>query len=328
LQSLALALQQQGAQVQVVALQYPFSAQPYSWNNIPVYPCNGQNRWYWRWRTQKRALRYIADLVPQTEHPFLHSFWLGQAWRIGKKAGRLLRVPYATTLMGQDILPEKNRYWLAQLSPNDAQALIALSDFQAQQWQQLHGSAVSEVIPFGTFSTLSSTDSSPKRLNRVVGIGAFLPVKNWSLWLQVVQQVAAQSPDCQFTLIGAGPLKRQLQHEAQLLGIIHRIEWIPQLDNASLLAYLRQSAVLLHTSRFEGFSMVMAEAVATGCRVVSTPVGIAVQVGFTGTTASALSQAVLNALADPTFAMPTALFTAEQSAQRYLDYWQARTFAP
>jgi glycosyltransferase involved in cell wall biosynthesis len=307
-------------------MQYPFTDSPYQWKGIPVYPCNGQNRWWRRWRAQQKALRYVQQLAKALPNPILHSFWLGQAWWVGQKAATTLGLSHTTTLMGQDILPEKNRYWLSQITRSTANSLVALTQFQAEHWLSLHGTKVSALIPLGVAA--SSLPSTTTRQHRIVGVGSFLPVKNWSLWLQVVQRVAILRPDYTFSLIGSGPLEASLKQEAEALGLKKRITWISQLEHPALMNYISESSVLLHTSHFEGFGMVLAEAAAMGCYVVSTPVGIASELGRTATDLDGLTEHILAVTTPPNLRPESVIFTAEQSAKRYLEYWQARTFAP
>lgn len=72
--------------------------------------------------------------------------------------------------------------------------------------------------------------------------------------------------------------------------------------------------------------MAMAEAVANGCRVVSTPVGIAPQVGATATTPERLADLALEAVQRTPMEAGHTPFTAAQTADAYLElYLSTRT---
>lgn len=353
LQALARALTGQGVELHIIALEYPFVQAPYAFGpaatpasegagalpagpvdplqpvRLPggedgmrpaggatVYPCDGRNRRWLRWRTRARALDRAAAILAEKKCDALHSFWLGPAWALGVQLAARHRLPHWTTLMGQDALPQ-NRF-LPRLEPAAAASLIALTPFHRDALKRATGLQAAHCIPWGLEAAdIAPADSSARRTD-VLGVGSLLPVKDWVRWLRVLRRIADVRPDLRAELIGSGPEARRLRHMAGRLGLGDRLQCCGDLPRPEVLARMRQSRALLHTARFEAFGMVLAEAPANGCRVVSTPVGVAPALGACADTDEALAAAVLYALDAPPTPFIRKPLMMEDTAAQYL----------
>lgn len=319
LQLLARALLRRGISLQIIALQYPFAGKPYAWpEEAPqalILPCNGQNRRWLRWRTHMRALRFAHDGFRDKPFDAVHSFWLGPAWMLGKTLARRWAIPHWTTLMGQDVLPQ-NRY-LRYLKPQDTTQLVALTPFHNDMLEKVCGLQAAHCIPWALEREALVSESQTGRSVDLLGVGSLVPVKNWARWLQVVRLVADRHPGLRAELIGEGPERNALEERAIRLGLGHVVSFSGNLPRHQVLERMRASRVLLHTARFESFGFVLAEAAAQGCRIVSTPVGAAPEIGFCSDTDSGLAEAAAIALAAPEAPAKTPSTTMEDVASAY-----------
>jgi glycosyltransferase involved in cell wall biosynthesis len=323
LQLLARALKAQGVSLQIIALEYPYRNRPYEWHSIPVWPCGGANRKWLRWRTHHRARRYAHRIIKSGEVVAMHSFWLGQAWWLGRHFNiQYPTLPHYTTLMGQDVLPDVNGYWLRRARPQDAFNWVAVSSWQARQMQQIMGFPPAHVIPWGVEI---SDRAAALRPVHIIGVGSLLPVKNWLLWLDVVHQISLRKPDLKAVLIGEGSERNTLEQRIKHLQIGHVVTLAGACSRADVWAHLAQAQVLLHTSRFESYGMVLAEAAAAGCAVVSTDVGVASDVGFVSDSLDKLSEATFQRIDNQTLSVDTTgaphRFDVEISARAYRQLW-------
>ncbi len=167
----------------------------------------------------------------------------------------------------------------------------------------------------------------------IVAAGRFVAQKDFASLIQAFAIVARQR-DVHLILLGDGPLRADLEALAQSLGVADRID-MPGF-RANPLPYFRRAAVVVLSSRYEGFAMVLAEALACGSPVVSTecPHGPAEildhgQYGRLTPVADpdALALAILATLDAPlprsTLEHRGQTFTISASANRYLELFDA-----
>lgn len=309
------ALQKKGMEVQVVALEYPFRDEPQDWHGATVISANGQNRRWLRWRTWSRAFRYAEHIIQTNKVDMLHSFWLGPAWVIGERLAQKWQIPHWTTLMGQDARAG-NRY-LRRLQPKHAGRLIALSPFHAAVFEQSTGLEAAHLIPWGV-DTLEAPDTLPtERTLDVLGVGSLIPVKNWDKWLQTIALIKKERPLLRAELIGDGVLHSRLEKRAHQLGLSETVRFTGSLPRPEVLARMRQTKVLLHTSDYESFGFILPEAALNACRLVATPVGIAPQMADCADDPEILAKKVLDAIQQPPLSAPALPYTIEKAADAY-----------
>jgi glycosyltransferase involved in cell wall biosynthesis len=310
LQLLASELIAQGIDLQIITLDYPFRGGGYRWNEIPVFSGNGQLRWF----NRIRAKRFAERANTQQKFDVIHSFWLGPCWLIGQHLSKKWGIPHYTTLMGQDVLPSNRyRHFLRQ---QHTASLVALSDFHNDVFQATTGYRAACIVPWGQGGLSHLPTQRPLD---ILGCGSLISVKNWTLWLQVVAAVAASKPELRAELIGGGVEQPILEHLIQQYGLENIVVLRGSVPRPQVLERMRAAKVLLHTAHFESFGFVLTEAAMNGCRVVSTPVGIAPQLtNQLGRTPKELSIEVLHALNAPLLDKPNIPFTMEETAQAYL----------
>lgn len=322
LQLLAQAMSAQGIDIQIITLGYPLHQKPYLWHGILVLSGYGFNGKWFRWLNWFRVLRYAKAAHQQQKFDLIHSFWLGPAWLIGRRLQKRWKIPHLTTLMGQDVLPENLYRHFLQVQ--HCANLVAVSEYQNDIFEQTTGQRAAHTIPWG-ISRAEIPALLPKtRSIDILGCGAFIPLKNWALWLQVVAKVAQKRPDLKVVLIGDGTDKPVLEALIQQTGLAHIVRLQGHLPRAEVLAFMQQSRVFLHTSTFESFGLVLTEAAMNGCRVVSTPVGIALQFSALGETLERLTELTLLALDEPLLDAPHLPYLMDQTAQEYLNLYHLK----
>jgi glycosyltransferase involved in cell wall biosynthesis len=102
-------------------------------------------------------------------------------------------------------------------------------------------------------------------------VGRMVPVKNHALFLEAAAQVRAARPDAKFALVGDGELRAEIEAKVDALGLRDAVVFTGwQRDLAPVYADLD---ALVISSVNEGTPVSVIEALATGCPVVTTPVG-------------------------------------------------------
>jgi glycosyltransferase involved in cell wall biosynthesis len=95
--------------------------------------------------------------------------------------------------------------------------------------------------------------------------------KGHSGFLRIAARIHRQLPDVEFLLAGDGPLRRELEQEAQTLGLGAHVAFLG--DRRDIPAVLASMDVAVLTSDSEGLSNVILEAMAAGLPVVAYDVG-------------------------------------------------------
>ncbi len=319
LQLLARALIAQGIDLQIITLGYPFHAKAYQWHGIPVISGYGFNGHWFRWYNWYRVQRYAQVAYRQQKFDLIHSFWLGPAWLIGQYLQNRWKIPHFTTLMGQDVLPgNKYRHFL---SDHHLQSLVAVSAYQNKIFEKTTGKRAAHTILWGVSSAEVPASLPMHRSIDILGCGSFIPLKNWGLWLQIVGELAKQKPGLRAELIGDGVDRPAIERQIRQAGLTNVVQLSGHLPRMEVMARMRASKVFLHTANFESYGFVLAEAAMNGCRVVSTPVGIAPQLSVVGDCLDKLMAQTLTALDQPLRQSPLPPFTIEETARRYLSLY-------
>lgn len=100
-----------------------------------------------------------------------------------------------------------------------------------------------------------------------VGIGRLVPQKNFQLLIRAFATLSNRQR-ARLIVIGDGPLRRELQALACLLGVADDVDLIGFCE--SPYPYLEQASAVVLPSRFEGFGNVLVEAMSRGTPVIST----------------------------------------------------------
>lgn len=155
------------------------------------------------------------------------------------------------------------KYWKAQLirQLRQLKRFIVLSHEDAQEWTELDNvEVIHNPLPF--FPEQMS-DGSRKQ---VIAVGRYVPQKGFDRLISAWQQVAQRHPDWVLRIYGDG-MREQLQQQINELGITSSCILEPTVQN--IVEKYCESSVFALSSRFEGFGMVIIEAMACGVPPVS-----------------------------------------------------------
>lgn len=101
----------------------------------------------------------------------------------------------------------------------------------------------------------------------IMTAGRLVPQKDHKTLLRALSIVEKQL-NCKLIVLGEGPLKNELTQFAKELGLQNKVHFVGFQNNPY--TYMKKSDLFVLTSIHEGFSHVIAEALATGLPVVST----------------------------------------------------------
>ena len=114
-----------------------------------------------------------------------------------------------------------------------------------------------------------ATHRHPRRI--ITTVANLRGGKGHDVLLQAAAEVLRAHPDALFQLVGDGPLRGELEHAAEELGIAQAVRFLGHRDD--IVSILRQSDLFAFPSLMEAFPNALMEAMAVGLPVVATNVG-------------------------------------------------------
>ena len=180
----------------------------------------------------------------------------------------------------------------------------------------------------------SSASPPPRREKFILAIGRLSYQKGFDILIRAFAQLKNQ--DIELIILGEGPLEQQLRTLAAELRVAERVIFPGFVPNSS--TYLRLASVFVLSSRYEGFSNVLAEALATGTPIVAADspgsarevldegrLGRLVPVGDPGALAEAITRELDRPLASAEARRQRAKeYEAERVAAQYLQVLTAK----
>jgi glycosyltransferase involved in cell wall biosynthesis len=100
-----------------------------------------------------------------------------------------------------------------------------------------------------------------------VAMGRLVPQKGLDLLLDAFGRIAGRHPEWSIKVLGKGPLKGQLEAQADSLGLRSRVSFLGAVPDPFTI--LRAADLFVFPSRFEGFGNALVEAMACGLPAIS-----------------------------------------------------------
>ena len=102
----------------------------------------------------------------------------------------------------------------------------------------------------------------------IIGVGRFGDQKDFATLIKAFAIVAESRSNLKLLLLGEGKQRKMLENMVIDLGLSEKVRMPGYITNPY--PFMKNAALFVLTSRFEGFGNVVAEALACGCNVVST----------------------------------------------------------
>lgn len=250
----------------IITFQYPFVAKKYTWNGVQVIGIGGANKGkLFRLRVWIKVWRILNDLQNQQHIIGILSLWLGECALLGKRFGKKYGIKYYTWLLGQDA-KKNNRYKTLMRCSGDE--LIAISDSVAKTFEEHYNIRIHNVIPIGIDETMFTNKQKERDID-IMAAGSLIPLKQYEVFVEVLKQVKENLGKINAMLCGEGPEKAKLHDLLEQHHLQDDITLTGELPHADILANMQRTKIFLHTSSYEGFSTVCAEALSAGAYVIS-----------------------------------------------------------
>lgn len=146
--------------------------------------------------------------------------------------------------------------------------VVTLTKRDKELWEQGIKNIKAKIIPISNPTPYENIDYVPSlEFKTVLAVGRLTYPKGFDLLIEAWVQVCAVNHDWKLCIVGSGEDEETLKAQAKKLGVYERIDFIPATKNIDL--YYKTSSFFCLSSRFEGFGMVILEAMSFGIPVVS-----------------------------------------------------------
>lgn len=145
--------------------------------------------------------------------------------------------------------------------------LISLTQFDAKSWSD-RGVKNVTIIPNPITQYSDQLPVVQRKPGRIIAVGRMYKQKRFDRLIDAFSIIAEKHPSWTLDIYGEGPLREDLQMHIESLGLQERIH-LNEPTHDIYAEYLRSEFFVL-SSDFEGFGLVIVEAMACGIPVVST----------------------------------------------------------
>ncbi len=249
----------------IIAYQYPHTRSTYTWYGNKVISLYAKKGILRKPFELIMLWRVLSKLNKEYNVVGTMSLWIGEHALIAKRFAIRHHKKSICWLIGQDV---KKGNVFARLMQTQPYELVAMSDFLANEFYKNYGVMPSRILPNGIDKTLFDNTNPNKDID-IMGAGSLIPLKQYSIFVDVVNAVSKQLPGIKSILCGKGPEEKALRNQVAILQLEDSIEITNEKQHTEVLKLMQRSKVFLHPSSYEGFSTVCLEALYAGAHVIS-----------------------------------------------------------
>ncbi|SMD03143.1 glycosyltransferase family 4 protein [Primorskyibacter flagellatus] len=216
----------------------------------------------------------MARFVRQKDIGHIHCHFSTNGPAVAMLTRDLTGVPYSFTLHGPSDLydPEGKRLgekaaqarFVATISHYARSQLMLFS--APEHWDRFR------IIHCGVNPALYAGERTPRddKEIRLIFVGRLAPVKGIRVLFEALDDLFMRIPNLRLTLVGDGPDRARLEHEAARLG--DRVRFTGYLSQAEVAETLAEHDICVLPSFAEGVPVILMEAMASGLPVIATQV--------------------------------------------------------
>jgi glycosyltransferase involved in cell wall biosynthesis len=252
--------------IHVVSLDYPYRKEPYRWHDLHITSFGSKRRGpLFNMLRHHKINKRLRSIASEKKLIGILSFWCTGPALAGKKLAAKTNIPHYCWIPGRDA--EKKNKYIRSVRP-DANELIALSDFIADEFEKNHGIRPAHLVTPGIDPRSFARHDAVKDID-LLAVGSLIPLKRYSVFLNVVAALKKQLPGIKAVLAGKGPEKERLEALIRQYGLENNITLTGELPHPEALQLMQRAKVFLHPSSYEGFGVVCLEALYSRARVIS-----------------------------------------------------------
>lgn len=164
-------------------------------------------------------------------------------------------------------LGRRSRQYARRLAAHACSGIVVLTERDRRRWLEAlqprsEVACIPNPLPFPMPAQASARDK-----RTVLAVGRLVPAKGFDVLLQAWHEVAPAAPEWKLTIVGEGDDRAQLEALRDQLGLADCVS-LPGATQDMASVYAKASIFCL-SSRYEGFGLVLIEAMAHGLPIVS-----------------------------------------------------------
>lgn len=239
------------------------------------------------WRRPRAMLKSLAALARGFEHArwlrefdpdFIHAHWATYPSTVAWALGRILGKPFGFTCHAHDIFVERQ---LLARKLGEAALAVTISDYNTR-W--LQANAVPEaaqklkVVHCGVDLAQVPWRPDGRKAGSILAVGRLHPVKGFDTLIDALALLHQRGTDFSCRIVGAGQLEGALRERTRRMGVSGRIEFTGAQPQDVVRRWMDEATVFTLPSQVaddgdrDGIPVVLMEAMASGCAVLSTRV--------------------------------------------------------
>ncbi|WP_437202475.1 glycosyltransferase [Planctomicrobium sp. SH664] len=221
---------------------------------------------------KRAALRKLREHLSAEKIDVLHTHNTYPQF-YGSIAGRLAGVPVIiNTQHGRGCGPGWKSLWQFRMANRLTDRIIGVSEDAARLCRQQSPGAASKIqCIWNGIDVDRFRYSGPSHEPVAIGVGRLSPEKDYSTLLRATAIVLREFPQFRLRLVGDGAERPRLERLATDLKIADHVEFLGERQDVHEL--LRTAGFFVSSSKTEGISLTLLEAMAVGLPIVTTRVG-------------------------------------------------------
>lgn len=216
----------------------------------------------WRKQTFRKLLSLVGDVLSALDADILLTCHPTISYSAALKKKKFRGCLIITQHSACDSFSKKRLYCNAALF-RFADQFVVLTESDRRIYQKLGCSSI--VIPNANYRPAVARASLEDK--RILAAGRMETVKGFDMLIEAFSKVSQKHPDWDLCICGGGSQEDQLRAQTQSLGLSNRVQFPGSVRNMQ--DYFQSASIFALSSRSEGFSLVLVEAIAFGLPVVS-----------------------------------------------------------
>lgn len=212
----------------------------------------------------------------------IHAHWAIPTGLIGTWVGSLLSKPLIVTIHGSDLRMALERPGFLRkifvFVCHHATHLNCVSNGQKKEMEQLGitGEKIS-VAPMGVDEAFLEKGKNRKKEGdqkpiTILSNRNLLPIYNVSLLIRAIPIILKEEPETKFLIAGDGPEKETLEREVRNLNINSSVRFLGRVPHEEMPDLLSRADIYVSTSLYDGTSVSLLEAMASGAFPIVTDI--------------------------------------------------------